>query len=91
VRELKGRGLNTAMAALAKEAFYPREAIERGIEGDVIVLLTLTSAGGVAHAEVATSSGHAILDAAALEAVRRINGLPSTQRQVLLPVQFRLN
>jgi protein TonB len=79
------------MAALVKEDFYPREAIERGIEGDVIVLLTLTASGGVADATVATSSGHAMLDAAALTAVRRIAGLPSAQRQVLLPVQFRLN
>jgi protein TonB len=90
-RPLKGRALNAAMAALVKEDFYPREAIERGIEGDVIVLLTLTASGGVADATVATSSGHAMLDAAALAAVRRIAGLPSAQRQVLLPVQFRLN
>jgi protein TonB len=90
-RQLKGKALNTAMAALVKEDFYPREAIERGIEGDVIVLLTLTASGGVADATVATSSGHAMLDAAALAAVRRIAGLPSAQRQVLLPVQFRLN
>jgi protein TonB len=90
-RPLKGRALNTAMAALVKEDFYPREAIERGIEGEVIVLLTLTASGGVADATVASSSGHAILDAAALAAVRRIAGLPSAQRQVLLPVQFRLH
>jgi protein TonB len=90
-RPLKGRALNTAMAALVKEDFYPREAIERGLEGDVIVLLTLTASGGVADAMVATSSGHAMLDAAALVAVRRIAGLPSAQRQVLLPVQFRLH
>lgn len=90
-RELQGRALNTALAAIAKLDFYPREAIERGIEGDVIVLLTLTPNGGVAAAAVATSSGHAILDAAALVAVRGINGLPVAQRQVLLPVRFRLD
>lgn len=90
-RELQGRALNTALAAIAKLDFYPREAIERGIEGDVIVLLTLTPNGGVAAAAVATSSGHPILDAAALVAVRGINGLPAAQRQVLLPVRFRLD
>jgi protein TonB len=89
-RELQGRALDTALAAIAKLDFYPREAIERGIEGDVIVLLTLTPNGGVAVAAVATSSGHPILDAAALVAVRGINGLPVGQRQVLLPVRFRL-
>lgn len=90
-RELRGRALNTALAELAKQDFYPRAAIERGLEGDVIVLLTLNLAGGVAEASVATSSGHAILDAAALAAVRRIGGLPAERRQVLLPVQFRLD
>ncbi|MDP1606160.1 MAG: energy transducer TonB [Rhodocyclaceae bacterium] len=90
-RELQGRALNTALAALAKQEFYPHEAIERGIEGDVIVLLTLTSNGGVAAAAVATGSGHPILDAAALAAVRGISGLPVAQRQVLLPVRFRLD
>ncbi|MDO8960307.1 MAG: TonB family protein [Rhodocyclaceae bacterium] len=90
-RELQGRALNTALAAMAKLDFYPREAIERGIEGDVIVLLTLTPNGGVAAAAVATGSGHPILDAAALAAVRGINGLPTAQRQVLLPVRFRLD
>ncbi|MDO9243108.1 MAG: TonB family protein [Rhodocyclaceae bacterium] len=90
-RELQGRALNTALAALAKQEFYPREAIERGIEGEVIVLLTLTPNGGVAAVAVATGSGYPMLDAAALAAVRGINGLPTAQRQVLLPVRFRLD
>lgn len=88
---LKGRALNTALAALAQEDFYPREAIERGIEGDVIVLLALSPTGEVLAASVATGSGHAILDAAALAAVRRIQRLPTGQPQALLPVQFRLD
>ena len=90
-RELQGRALKTALAALAKQEFYPREAIERGIEGDVIVLRTLTRNGGVAAVAVATGSGHPILDAAALAAVRGIDGLPTVQGQVLLPVRFRLD
>ena len=90
-RELQGRALKTALAALAKQEFYPREAIERGIEGDVIVLLTLTRNGGVAAVAVATGSGHPILDAAALAAVRGIDGLSTVQGQVLLPVRFRLD
>lgn len=74
-----------------KQEFYPREAIARGLEGDVIVLLSMSSAGAVAEASVATSSGHALLDAAALRAVRAISGLQTGQRQMLLPVQFRLD
>ena len=78
------------MAAIVSEEFYPREAIERGIEGRVVLLLTLTETGGVADIEMASSSGHALLDTAALAAARRITTLPAGRRQVLLPVEFRL-
>ncbi len=90
-RELRGRELKAALAALAQLDFYPREAIERGLEGDVIVLLTLTPQGNVTHAAVASSSGQRLLDEAALSAVRSLTGLPATQRQVLLSVKFRLD
>ena len=89
-RELKGKALHSALAALSREDFYPREAIERGIEGRVVLLLTLADSGAVAAVEVAGSSGHAILDAAALKAAARIGALPGGGRQVLLPVEFRL-
>lgn len=90
-RELKGRALDAAMAVLSRQLFYPREAAERGLEGDAVILLTLGPDGSLADAAVATSSGHAVLDAAALAAVRHIGRLPATQRQVLLPVRFRLD
>lgn len=89
-RELKGRALDSAMAALTREEFYPRQAIERGWEGRVVLLLALDAAGRVTAIEVASSSGHAILDDAALRAATRITVLPGGRRQVLLPVEFRL-
>jgi periplasmic protein TonB len=89
-KPLAGAALNTALAALASEEFYPREAIAQGLEGRVVLLLTLTEAGRVAAAEVASSSGHALLDAAAQAAAGRIGVLPGGDRQVLLPVEFRL-
>lgn len=89
-KPLSGRALNTALAALAREEFYPRAAIERGLEGRVVLLLTLDAAGTVTAVEVASGSGHGILDAAALQAAARIGTLPGGQRQVLLPVEFRL-
>ncbi len=89
-RELKGRALDTALAALSHEEFYPREAIRREIEGRVVLLLTLDAGGRVSAIEVASSSGHALLDDAALRAATRIAHLPGGQRQVLLPVDFRL-
>lgn len=89
-RELKGRALDSAMAALTREEFYPREAIRHEIEGRVVLLLTLDVAGRVTAIEVARSSGHAILDDAAVRAATRIVRLPGGRRQALLPVEFRL-
>jgi protein TonB len=89
-RELRGRALDSAMAALTREEFYPREAIERGWEGRVVLLLTLDADSRIRGIEVASSSGHPILDGAALKAATRITALPGGRRQVLLPVEFRL-
>lgn len=89
-RELKGRALDTALAALAREELYPREAVERGWEGRVVLLLLLDPGGRVTDIEIASPSGHAVLDHAAIRAATRITALPGGRRQVLLPVEFRL-
>lgn len=87
---LKGRALATALAALTREEFYPREAIARGLEGRVVLLLALSADGTVTTVEIASTSGHAILDQAAVHAAGRIGMLPGGQRQALLPVEFSL-
>lgn len=89
-RALTGRALSKALAALAREEFYPREAIARGLEGKVVLLLVLDEAGRITRIEVASSSGHALLDEAARKAAGRIDRLPAGRRQVLLPVEFHL-
>jgi protein TonB len=89
-RELQGRELDTALAALMRGEVYPRAAIDAGLEGRVLLLLTLDAAGRVTAVEVADSSGHALLDDAALRAAARVGSLPGGRRQVLLPVEFRL-
>lgn len=75
---------------------YPAEAIARGIEGTVVLRLTIDEQGRVIEVEVARSSGHAILDEAAVAAVRSWRGRPARRggravrvRQ-LLPIRFRL-
>lgn len=88
---LRGKALATATAALSQELFYPREAIERGLTGRVILLLRLDAAGRVLAAEVASSSGHTLLDAAAVQAAGKITALAGHARQVLLPVDFQLD
>ena len=71
--------------------FYPADAIARGLEGEVLVLIIIDEAGKVSAARVEQGSGHAILDDAALRAVRSLQSLPAdAPRQVVLPVRFRL-
>lgn len=71
--------------------FYPPEAIAQGLQGEVLVLLVLDEAGQVVAARVEQGCGHAILDAAALRAVRSLHSLPAdAPRETLLPVRFRL-
>ena len=40
-RRLEGGSLRRAQAALTEHLFYPPEAVARGLEGDVVLLLTL--------------------------------------------------
>lgn len=87
---LTGRALDTALAVLAREEFYPRTAIEQGLEGRVVLLLSLSDDGAVTAVAIASTSGYAVLDQAALHAASRIGALPGGSRQVLLPVEFWL-
>ncbi|PLX79932.1 MAG: hypothetical protein C0616_09790 [Desulfuromonas sp.] len=75
---------------------YPDQARRRGWEGDVLLRLTITTAGVVEKVVVLKSSGHRLLDRSALRQVRRWrfraaqqNGRPVTS-EVDLPVKFRL-
>lgn len=75
---------------------YPAEAYRRGIEGRVLLRLLIAESGDVERVEVIRSSGFAILDAAAVEAVRTWRGTPARRGGVAvptveeLPVVFRL-
>lgn len=75
----------------ASGQFYPEEAIARGLEGEVLVLIIISEDGQVTAARVEQGSGHRILDDAALRAVRSLRSLPAdAPREALLPVRFRL-
>jgi protein TonB len=70
---------------------YPLEAVARGLEGDVMVRVTLDDTGNVVASRLEASSGHPLLDAAAVQAARGLRGLPDTMaRDALIPVRFRL-
>lgn len=75
----------------AEGQFYPAVAIAQGLQGEVLVLMIIDTAGKVSAARVERSSGHAILDDAALRAVRGLRALPAdAPQEAVLPVRFSL-
>lgn len=84
-------GVAAAQRKLADHLYYPPQAVAAGLQGDVQLLLTLDATGTILEAEVAVSSGHPILDQAAMRAayaMGRVDG--AVRREMLLPVSFRL-
>jgi periplasmic protein TonB len=76
---------------------YPPEAIAANWEGSVLVQALVSAEGSVLRASVARSSGIAILDAAALQAVKQWRFSPARKQdravdhEVLLPIRFRID
>lgn len=96
IRDAYLRDLN---AYLRQQAVtYPEEARRRNISGHAMVEISLDRAGNLLSAKLDQSSGSELLDAAALETVRRAApypapplGLPYAEVSgIVLPVFFRL-
>ena len=80
-----------AQRKLAEHLYYPEEAVDQGLEGEVRLLLRLDAAGNILSVDLAAGSGHAILDRAAVAAAKAMGGLPDAGvRDFILPVIFRL-
>jgi len=91
LQRLSGQAARIAGEQMARELLYPVEAIELGLQGEALVLLFLDESGNAVAARLEESSGHALLDAAAVRAARTLRALPSSApREALLPVRFRL-
>lgn len=85
------RSERAARRKLAEHLYYPPEAIARGLEGEVRLLLTLAADGRIVDVQVAGSSGHPLLDRAAVRAALAMGVLPGMERpEIILPVVFQL-
>lgn len=85
------RDIQIAQRKLSEQQFYPPEAIARNIEGEVRLIIKLAENGTVDDVAIAASSGHAILDNAAIRAAYAMGSLTGvTSRELILPVVFRL-
>lgn len=75
---------------------YPRAAVAQGLEGTVLLRLHVSNRGDVVDVEIIRSSGHGVLDRAAVDAVTRWKGSPArrwgraTDSVEVLPLRFKL-
>ncbi len=68
---------------------YPRRARRRGLRGVVLLEIDVRSNGTVSGVNVAASSGHAVLDDAALAAARDWRYRPATRASLTVPFTLR--
>lgn len=82
-----------AQRLLSQHLYYPEAAIAQGLEGEVRLLLLLAADGEITQVDLAASSGHRLLDQAAMRAAWAMGQLPGnghSKRELILPVIFRL-
>ncbi len=84
------QAVRAAQQKLSEHLFYPPEAVARGLEGEVRLLVTLDAGGGVADVQIAASSGQPLLDNAAIRAAWAMGRAEAGVRELILPVVFRL-
>lgn len=89
---LTPEALRETLTRLSEELLYPADALQRGLEGEVVLLVELGPDGRILDASIATGSGHRSLDDAAVRAVKKLGSLgPSAaNKTILLPVRFRI-
>lgn len=82
---------------LARHFHYPFLARRRGWEGKVVLRLRIDGRGRIDSTEIAESSGHGVLDRAALDAVAKVALIPGAAERLggiglslELPVIYRL-
>jgi protein TonB len=86
------RDLEPVRARIARALAYPALARKLGWQGRCVVEFVLLASGAIRAPRVVDGTGHALLDAAALEAVRA--GVPypapGTDVRIATPVTFSL-
>jgi len=90
--QLSPNELRETLGRLSETMLFPSEALERGLEGEVTLLVELGEGGRILDASIASGSGHKILDDAAVRAVLKLGtlGPGSANKSILLPVRFRI-
>ena len=69
---------------------YPPAALQEGAGGEILLRLRISGAGRVDSVSVVASSGHAVLDSAAVEGARRLRYRPARHGGAATPIWARL-
>lgn len=84
-------------SAFALNFYYPRIAVKRGWQGEVKISLRVEADGHLTRVRILNSSGHNILDKAAMASIDKVEILPSAialldgqTLDLILPVEYRL-
>lgn len=83
--------LRTIRSQIARVWTYPDAARRDGLEGTVWLRFRIAADGSVESVEVDRSSGHALLDDAAMKAVRRAGPYPPYGGPIRYPFTYRLD
>jgi TonB family protein len=85
-----------ALVLLEYTMLYPDEALERGLEGEVLLRVMVSDKGRVTEAYVQESSGYGLLDSAAIKSaytfvfsIPYVDGNP-VRSTVLVPIEYSL-
>lgn len=82
--------LRAILDRIGRGGRYPRLARRAGAEGAATVRFRILPNGEPGGLAIKRTSGNALLDAAALEAVRRAAPLPYLDRTLVLTIRYRL-
>jgi TonB family protein len=76
--------------AIQRALIYPAAARRRGIEGTVVAEFRINGEGLPQGVRITKSSGHGLLDKAAIETIVRAAPLPPVEEKIEVPITFRL-
>ena len=93
----KAKWQRDLVAHLGRFKTYPATSRDRRETGQIMLRFDLDRAGQVSNAAISRSSGHSLLDGAALDMLRRAaplppppSSVPGTKIELVVPVKFQL-
>ncbi|MCE9596878.1 MAG: energy transducer TonB [Spirochaetia bacterium] len=90
VASLPGGLFTGSLSELQRSIHYPEEAQAMQMEGTVHIEVTIGNGGSVVAARVTQSSGHRILDEAAMTGVKQWTFSDRDSGMLVIPFRFRL-